>query len=112
MINIEKVNDVLIVSLATDNKLNATISQKFKAEVAKLFEEPGYKMVIDLGNVEYIDSSGFGSLLSILRASKSTNAQLKFCNIAPDVMELVYLLQLQTVFDIQKNIDDCLKSFK
>lgn len=111
MINIEKVNDVLIVSLATDNKLNATISQKFKVEVAKLFEEPGLKMVIDLGTIEYIDSSGFGALLSVLRASKSNLAQLKFCNIAPDVMELVYLLQLQTVFDIRNNIDDCLNSF-
>ncbi|MDY0199851.1 MAG: STAS domain-containing protein [Bacteroidales bacterium] len=111
MINIEKVNDVLIVSLATDNKLNATISQKFKAEVAKLFEEPGLKMVIDLGSVEYIDSSGFGALLSVLRVSKSSFAQLKFCNIAPDVMELVHLLQLQTVFDIRDNIDECLNSF-
>ena len=111
MINIEKVNDVLIVSLATDNKLNATISQKFKVEVAKLFQESSQKMIMDLGNVDYIDSSGFGALLSVLRAAKSNNAQLKFCNIAPSVMELVYLLQLQTVFDIQKNTDDCLKSF-
>ncbi len=111
MINVEKVNDVLIVSLETDNKLNAAISQKFKIEVAKLFDQPSIKMVIDLGKIEYIDSSGFGSLLSVLRAAKGNNAQLKLCNINPDVMALVALLQLQTVFDIHDNIQDCLKSF-
>ncbi|MDX9770472.1 MAG: STAS domain-containing protein [Tenuifilaceae bacterium] len=112
MINVEKINDVLVVSIANENKLNAAISQNFKIEVAKLFDQPSMKMVIDLGGIEYIDSSGFGSLLSVLRSSKGSNAQLKLCNIAPEVMALVHLLQLQTVFDIRTNMDECLNSFK
>jgi anti-sigma B factor antagonist len=111
MINIEKINDVIIVSMETETKLNVAISQKFKVEVSKLIDQPGMKIILDLGGLDYIDSSGFGSLLSVLRTSKNNNAYLKLCNIAPDVMELVKLLQLQTVFDIRENIDDCLKSF-
>jgi len=111
MINVEKVNDVLVVSFETENKLNAAIAQTFKIEVAKLFDQPNMKLVIDLGGIEYIDSSGFGALLSVLRASKGSGAQLKLCNISPEVMALVQLLQLQTVFDIRKSIDECLNSF-
>ena len=111
MINVEKIDDVIIVSFATDNKLNVAISQKFKQEVTALIDQPGMKIVINLSGVDYIDSSGFGSLLSILRASKNQDAQLKFCNFTSDVMELVKLLQLQSVFDIRVSVDDCLKSF-
>lgn len=111
MLNIEKVNDVLIISLPKDTKLNVTISQKFKQDVTKLIDQPGLKVIISLANIEYIDSSGFGSLLSVLRACKNNDAQLKLCNISPEVMELVKLLQLHSVFDIRNSIDDSLKSF-
>lgn len=111
MLNIEKVNDVIIITLENNTKLNVAISQAFKQEVSKLIDQPGLKVVISLGNVEYIDSSGFGSLLSVLRVCKGNDTQLKICNIAPEVMELVKLLQLHSVFDIRDSVDDCLKSF-
>ena len=111
MINIQKIDDVLIVSMERENKLNAALAQRFKVEVAKIIDQPRMKVVINLAGVEYIDSSGFGALLSVLRAARSNNAQLKLCNISLDVMELVKLLQLQTVFDIRNSVDDCLKSF-
>jgi anti-anti-sigma factor len=111
MINIEKVNDAFIITLENNTKLNVAISQAFKQEVTKLIDQAGLKVVINLGNVEYIDSSGFGSLLSVLRVCKNNDTQLKICNIAPEVMELVKLLQLHSVFDIRESVDDCLKSF-
>lgn len=111
MINIEKIDDVLVISVENENKLNAAISQKFKVEISKLIDQPGMKIVINLANLDYIDSSGFGALLSVLRTAKNNGAMLKLCNIAPEVMELVKLLQLQTVFDIKGSVDECIKSF-
>ena len=111
MIKVEKINDVIVVSMETEDKLNATLAQKFKIEVTKLIDQPGLKLVLNLGDIDYIDSSGFGALLSVLRAAKNNGAQLKLCNIAPEVMELVRLLQLQTVFDIRNSVNDCIDSF-
>jgi anti-sigma B factor antagonist len=112
MINVEKIEDVMVVSMATDNKLHSAISQKFKQDVSMLFDQEGVKMVVSLAGVDYIDSSGFGSLLSILRTAKNSASQLKLCCISKEVMELVKLLQLHSVFDIKESVDDCLKSFK
>lgn len=112
MINVEKIEDVLVISFENETKLNVAVSQSFKIEVSKLIDQPNMKVVITLGGVDYIDSSGFGSLLSVLRVAKNNNTQLKLCNIAPEVMELVKLLQLQTVFDIRDSVNDCLKSFE
>ncbi|HNS30013.1 MAG TPA: STAS domain-containing protein [Tenuifilaceae bacterium] len=113
MINVEKIDDVLIVSIgAHHNKLHSAISQQFKQEVSMLFDQKDLKMVLSLAGVEYIDSSGFGSLLSILRVAKNNSSQLKLCCISKEVMELVKLLQLHSVFDIRSDVDECLKGFK
>ncbi len=111
MIDLQKLDDVLVVSLATETKLNAALAQQFKIEVGKLIDSPKMKIVINLASVEYIDSSGFGALLSILRTTKNNSSQLKLCNITPQVLELVKLLQLHTVFDIRNSVEECISTF-
>ncbi|HON70072.1 MAG TPA: STAS domain-containing protein [Tenuifilum sp.] len=110
MIDVEKINDVMVISFSENSKLNVTVTQKIKTEVIKVIT-PNAKVALNLSGVSYIDSTGFGMLLSILRHCKNSNATLKLCNISPEVMELIKLLQLQTVFDIRESIDDCIKSF-
>ncbi|NVO10293.1 MAG: STAS domain-containing protein [Bacteroidales bacterium] len=110
MLKLDKIEDVMVVSFNLDSKINVTVSQKIKVEVTKLIS-PHSKLVVNLEGINYIDSTGFGMLLSILRTCKNNQSLLKLCNISPEVMELVKLLQLQTVFDIRNNLDDCLKSF-
>jgi anti-sigma B factor antagonist len=111
MLKTEKIGNVMVVSFSQENKINVTISQKIKVEVTKLIN-PHSKVVINLEGINYIDSTGFGMLLSILRTCKNNQSLLKLCNISPEVMELVKLLQLQTVFDIRNSLNDCLKTFE
>lgn len=111
MLKLDKIGNVMVVSFNLDSKINVTVSQKIKVEVTKLIN-PHSKLVMNLEGINYIDSTGFGMLLSILRTCKNNQSLLKLCNISPEVMELVKLLQLQTVFDIRNSLDDCIKSFE
>lgn len=111
MLKLDNIGNVMVVSFNLDSKINVTVSQKIKVEVTKLIS-PHSKLVMNLEGINYIDSTGFGMLLSILRTCKNNQSLLKLCNISPEVMELVKLLQLQTVFDIRNSLDDCLKSFE
>lgn len=111
MLKLDNIGNVMVVSFNLDSKINVTVSQKIKVEVTKLIN-PHSKLVMNLEGINYIDSTGFGMLLSILRTCKNNQSLLKLCNISPEVMELVKLLQLQTVFDIRNSLDDCLKSFE
>ena len=110
MINIEKINDVTAISFKDDNKLNVTVTQKIKTEIVKAIV-PGSKIVLDLNGISYIDSTGFGMLLSVLRHCKNNNSALKLCNISAEVMELIKLLQLQSIFDIRANVEECVNNF-
>jgi len=112
MLKSETRNGVEILSFENVSKLNILVAQSLKEEIAQYLNKPGKKIVLNLEGVEYVDSSGFGALLSILRNAKNNESTFKICNISEDVMELVKLLQLHNVFEIHNSVDECVNSFE
>ncbi len=112
MVEVKKINDIIVLSFKNLNKLNILIAQAVKEDIAPYINNPNSKLILDLKGVEYIDSSGFGVLLSILRSSKKNNSTFKICNISPDIMELIKLLKLQNIFEIYNSLDSCVESFE
>lgn len=111
MLNIERNGSIEIVSF-TVNRINALITEEIREKIVTLFENQHAKVIIDLKGVEYIDSSGFGCLLSILRAARNNYGTLKILGPEPSVMSVIETLHLQTVFEIYSDADDCIKAFK
>ena len=110
MINIEKKDKIDLVSFSV-NKINALITEEIRDEINKIFEIPNSRVIIDLTGVEYIDSSGFGCFLSIMKAARNNYGILKFANPEPNVMELFQTLHLHTVFQIYNGLNVCIDSF-
>jgi len=111
MINIEKKDKIDIISFSV-NKINALVTDEIRDGINKLFDNSNSKVIIDLKGVEYIDSSGFGCFLSVMKAARSNYGVLKFANPEPRVMELFQTLHLHTVFQIYDDIDTCIRSFR
>jgi anti-sigma B factor antagonist len=109
MINIDKEGKVDIITFSVD-KINALITDDIRNEISKLFENANSKVVIDLSGVHYIDSSGFGCFLSIMKAARNNYGTIKFASPEPAVMEVFKTLHLNTVFDIFDNRDECVRS--
>jgi anti-anti-sigma factor len=110
MINIKKTDNIDTITF-TVNKIDALITEEIRESISKSFINSNSKVIIDLTGVEYIDSSGFGCFLSIMKTARNNYGILKFANPEPGVMEVFRTLHLQTVFQIYDNIDTCLKSF-
>jgi anti-sigma B factor antagonist len=111
MINIEKKDKIDIISFSV-NKINALIIDEIREGIMKVFNNTNSKVIIDLKGVEYVDSSGFGCFLSVMKAARNNYGILKFANPEPRVSELLEMLNLQSVFQIYSDIDTCLNSFK
>jgi anti-anti-sigma factor len=111
MVNIEKAGDIEIVSFSVD-RINALIAEEIREQVVQLFDNQHAKVAIDLKGVNYIDSSGFGCLLSILRAAKNNYGILKIMSPESSVKSLFETLYLHTVFDIYPDTEQCLRSFR
>jgi len=111
MLKIEKSDNIIIVSCRDVSRFNALISDAVKGEVKSLFNAPDVRLILDLTGIHFIDSTGFGVFLSIMKTANNSNGYFKICNISEDVMELFKLLQLHNVFEIYKTLDDAIKSF-
>ena len=111
MINIEKKDKIDIISFSV-NKINALFIDEIREGILKVFDNSNSKVIIDLKGVEYVDSSGFGCFLSIMKAARNNYGVLKFANPEPRVIELFETLHLHTVFQIYSDIETCLRSFK
>ncbi|MCU0472284.1 MAG: STAS domain-containing protein [Bacteroidales bacterium] len=111
MINIEKRDKINIITFTVD-KINALITDEIREEVNRVFENGGSKVIIDLSGVNYIDSSGFGCLLSIMKTARNNYGILKFVNPEPSVMQVLETLNLHTVFEIYDDLDVCLRTLR
>ena len=110
MVSIEKIKNADVVTFKADT-INAFVTDDIRNEVIKLFEAPGSNVILDLDGVEYIDSTGFGMFLIIMKAARNNYGALRFTNINPTLMVLFENLQLHTVFNILPTREACLESF-
>jgi anti-sigma B factor antagonist len=69
------------------------------------------KILLNLGNVTYIDSSGIGELVSAFTAVRREGGELKLLNLTKKVHDLLQITKLYTVFDIKDDEASAIKAF-
>jgi len=111
MLKIENINAITVVSFEGVNRFNAIITESVKEEIKALFVSPNTRLILDLSGIQFIDSSGFGVFLSIMKTANNNYGHFKISNITEEVMDLFKLLQLHNVFEIYSVREDALKSF-
>jgi anti-sigma B factor antagonist len=69
-------------------------------------------ILLNLGDVSYIDSSGLGELVAAYTTAKSHGAELKLLNLSKKVHDLLQLTKLYTVFDVYDDETIAVAAFK
>src|ERR1039457_282344 len=69
--------------------------------VRKLIAEGKKKIVLNLANVDYVDSSGVGELVSSFTTVRNSGGELKLLNLTKKVQDVLYVTKLYTVFDVK-----------
>jgi anti-sigma B factor antagonist len=111
MLKTETSNGIIVVSFDNVNRFNALIAEPVKEQMKSYFVKPNTKLILNMEGIDFVDSTGFGVFLSIMKTANNNYGFFKICNISPGVMELFKLLQLHNVFEIYNTKEDCIKSF-
>jgi anti-sigma B factor antagonist len=69
------------------------------------------KILLNLGDVTYIDSSGIGELVSAFTAVRREGGELKLLHLTKKVHDLLQITKLYTVFDIKDDEAAAIKAF-
>lgn len=91
----------LVIRINT-KRFDATNTEKFKGMLEEHCAEAIEEAVVYLGEVEFIDSSGIGALLSVQKRMKNGMGAIKLMGAQPSVESIINLLRLQRVFEIEK----------
>ncbi len=106
-----EVSGVTIVDLSGKITLGEG-GMALREEVRKLLAGGSKKIVLNLGEVNYIDSSGIGELVSAYTTVRNQGGELKLLNLTKKVHDLLQITKLYTVFDIKDDEASAIASFK
>jgi anti-sigma B factor antagonist len=87
-------------------------SVQLRETVRKLLDENKKKILLNLGDVSYVDSSGIGELVSSYTTTNNNGGQLKLLNLTKKIQDLLMITKLLTVFETFDSEDAAVASFK
>ncbi len=102
--------DVTILDLSGKITLGEG-SVALRTAIRRLLGEGKNKILLNLGGVGYIDSSGIGELVSSFTAVNKEGGQLKLLNLTQKIQDLLAITKLLTVFDVFEDEGEALGSY-
>jgi anti-sigma B factor antagonist len=108
--NTRQVNDVIILDIS--GRITLGEGNVALREIIRDLSEKGHKkIVLNLGGVQYVDSSGVGELVKTYTTLRNQGGQLKLANLNRRVDELLQMTRLASVFDIHRDEAGAIASF-
>jgi anti-sigma B factor antagonist len=105
-----KVENVTIVDLSGRITLGEG-SVVLRDTIRDLIAKGDKKILLNLGEVTYIDSSGIGELVSAFTTVRNQGGELKLLNLTKKVHDLLQITKLYTVFDVKDDEATAITSF-
>jgi anti-sigma B factor antagonist len=109
-LNTRQVGDVSVMDVAGRITLGEG-SSALRDALRDLVTKNQKKILLNLGEVSYIDSSGIGELVSGFTTVTNSGGQLKLLNLNKRVKDLLQITKLYTVFDVHEDEAGAIRSF-
>jgi anti-sigma B factor antagonist len=97
--------------LRVEGYVDTTTANELEKELQDLLRKNRYKIVMDLSDVDYISSAGWGIFISEIREIREHGGDLKLAGMVGDVFEVFELLEFQNILESFRKVDDAVKSF-
>ena len=101
--------DIAVLNL--EGRLDLTSASSLKDASREILENDSKKMILNLNKVDFINSSGLGALVSILKDVRNSQGSMRLTNLAPYVKEIFDITQLTNIFDIFPDEKQALSSY-
>jgi len=105
-----QVQDVIVVDLSGQIKLGEG-SSVLRDTVKDLLSKGHRKILLNLGEITYIDSSGIGELISAFTSVRNQGGELKLLHLTKKVKDVLQITKLYTVFDVHDDEAKALTAF-
>jgi anti-sigma B factor antagonist len=111
-IDVSKSNDVTVIK-PMNERIDFQVAGELRAALLDSIGAGQRNLVVDLGGVSFIDSSGLGAFVSAFKMlnTRNGNGDIRLANPQPPVVELLEIIRLNRVFQSYPSVADATESF-
>jgi len=102
-------SDILKVSLS--GFLDAHTAPEFENLLTDLIQKGNYKLLVDMDQVEYISSTGFGVFMGHIEDVRAKGGDIKFIRIPEKIFRIFSILGFTAIYEIIENDEDAVQKF-
>jgi len=102
--------NVLIIELEGE-LMGGPEADEFRSLVDETIKNEKNRVVVDMGKVNWMNSSGLGMLMSALTSLRSSGGDLKLANMSDRVRRPIQITRLDSVFDDYDTVDEAVITF-
>lgn len=103
-------NNIAIIKVG--GYIDTTTSAELEHSMESLLKTGMNKIIIDLGNVDYISSAGWGIFISEIKGIRERGGDLKLVRMIPDVYEVFELLEFHYILKALDSIEEAIRDFE
>lgn len=92
--------------------LDAYTSLQFEEQIRNLVDSGNYKIIVNLKNLSYISSAGFGVFMAFIDKTRENGGDIKFCCLPKKINEIFELLGFKYIFEVYDKESQAIKSFE
>lgn len=96
-------DDIQIVTVEAD-RIDAAVAIQFKDRMREEMADASGRMVLDLKNVEFIDSSGLGAIVAVMKLMPQ-GAKLELAGLSPSVDKVFRMTRMDSIFSIHTSAE-------
>jgi anti-sigma B factor antagonist len=95
-------------------RLDIEVAADFRAMLLSLIEQGHHRLVVDLSEVSFIDSSGLGALVSALKTLKRSDngGDVRLARVQAPVLSLLEIIRLNRVFTTYPDVEKAVDSYR
>ncbi len=108
-VTVEKVGNVAVLHIVGDIEFDDSIAVNEKFQ--EVIQKEGSRIVLDLKDCSYVDSSGLGALVEGLKAAQKARGDLRLCNLSADFKEVLMMTRTIKYFQVFDAVDKAIDSF-
>ena len=106
-----KLKDKNIVIIDTGERLDVLTTEEFRNALNETLEKNDYRIIINLENTNYIDSTGLGALVSKIALTRTNNGDIRLAAPKQTIIDLLELTHLNKILKCYKSVDAAIDSY-
>ena len=103
-------NENITVVTVNESRLDASIAPEFKKQMEEIINNDKDKIILDITEIGFMDSSSLGALVGVLKAM-GNNGKLIVCGASGVVLELFKLTRMDRIFTLAEDMASAKRAF-